>query len=181
MSDARSAPNHPPEDATSAPASASAWRVFVIPALLALAGYVGFYACDARLRSRDGPWEVEFFQDRDGTPALRIMQERLGIQDVQIRFSGERLPEQSGTLPARVRFDQPTTQVPYGTVAFDDLMYLPGTVVLHCFGHEVQLVPRRLYLNRSGMGWTNGARMDLVPGMKLPTLAPPAKAGGRSR
>ncbi len=161
-----------------------AWRVFAIPALLALVGYVVFYACDARLRVTNGPWEVEFLQDTNGTPSLRINQERLGIHDVEIRFVGEQAGADLPSVPTRIRFDQPNLPVPFGRTAFDDLMFLPGTVVLHCFGHEVQLVPRTLYLDRTGIDWTNGARIHLTPAGKLPTLDPPPKSrlsGGRDR
>lgn len=157
-----------------------AWRIFVIPALLALIGYIGFYACDSRLRSRQGPWEVTFATNSSGTPLLRISQPGLGITGVEVEFQEAVLTNPAPALPATVRFDAPNRGVPFGRTAFDDLMYLPGTVVLHCFGHEVQLVPRRLYLNRQGAPWESAARYELRPGDRLPTLEPPPKPG-RSR
>lgn len=151
------------------------WRIFAIPGLLALLGYVALYSCDARLRTRQGPWEVRFLRTEDGTPAVRITQPSLGISNAEVRFVGEQVPAETPALPVDVRFDRPLASVPFGKTAFDDLMYLPGTVVLQCFGHEVQLVPRTLYLDRKGYDWTNNIRYDLLPSDKLPTLDPPPK------
>lgn len=164
-----------PNSTSAEPPSPRTWRIFAIPGLLALLGYVALYSCDARLRIRQGPWEVRFLQTGEGTPAVRINHPSLGISNVEVRFAGEKLPAETRALPVDVRFDQPLASVPFGRTAFDDLMYLPGTVVLHCFGHEVQLVPRTLYLNRKGYDWTNNLRYDLVPSDKLPTLDPPPK------
>lgn len=175
-----SQPSDPTDDARSGepgePRPHRSWRIFAIPAFLALFGYLALYSCDARMRSRYGPWEVEFRQAPDGIPAIRISQPGLGIREVEVRFAGERLaPESTNGLPVVVRFEGPLSTVPFGRTAFDDLMYLPGTVVLHCFGHEVQMVPRTLYLNRRGFSWTNEIRYDLQPAAKLPTLDPPPK------
>lgn len=155
------------------------WRIFVIPAVLALAGYVVLYALDTRLRTHRGPWEVTFLRDGSGAPAVRIAQPALGVRSVTVRFEGEQV-DTNLTLPATVRFDAPLKAVPFGRTAFDDLMYQPGTVVLHCFGHEVQMLPRTLYLNRQPHPWQPEARFDLPPSAKLPSLDPPPKRGPRT-
>lgn len=154
--------------------SYSAWRVFGIPALIALLGYVFVYGCDARLRRGRGPWEVTFFTETNGTPALRIGHPKLGISNVVVRFLAEHLdPTNHVVLPQSVAFERPRSEVPFGTLVFDDLMYLPGTVVLHCFGHEVQMLPRTLYLNRKEVRWGGSTTNDLHPADKLPDLNPP--------
>src|SRR5690606_26083675 len=81
--------------------------------------------------------------------------------------------------PAVVRFDTPFKPVPFGKVVFDDLMYLPGTVVLHCFGHEVQMLPRALFLNRRERAWNATNQWDVQPSEKLPPeeLNSPATRG----
>jgi hypothetical protein len=66
-----------------------------------------------------------------------------------------------------VRFDEPQQQVPFGQWKFDDLMYLPGTVTLRFFGHEVELLPRILYLNRTEHPWQSGETIVLHPEDKL--------------
>lgn len=155
--------------------STPVWRHFAIPAVLALVGYVFFYSCDAHLRERKGPWEVTFAVETDGTPTLQLHQSGLGISNVWIRFPQERLPADTNppALPQTVRFDQPSRTVPFGKLAFDDLMYLPGTVVLHCFGHEVQMLPRGLFLDRAEFPWTSDTTHNRQPSDKRSDLEPP--------
>jgi hypothetical protein len=157
------------------------WRHFAIPALLALVGYVFFYSCDAHLRERKGPWEVTYAVEADGTPTLQLHQSGLGVSNVLIRFPQERLTPNTTTntttstasLPVTVRFDEPARIVPFGKLAFDDLMYLPGTVVLHCFGHEVQMLPRGLFLDRTEFPWASNSTHDRQPSDKRSDLEPP--------
>lgn len=174
----------PSDVPSAAPQPRKAWRHFAVPAVLALVGYITLYSVDAHLRVRRGPWEVTFFADTDGTPAVRVDQPGLGISRVTVRFAGEQLPEiPPPGLPATVRFAEPAASVPFGKTAFDDLMYLPGTVVLHCFGHEVQMLPRTLYLDRQAHGWSNSAVHTLPTNTKPSRLTPPPRTSrlGRSR
>jgi hypothetical protein len=163
---------NPPHD--SAPISSPAWRIFAIPGILALVGYIVFYNIDASLRSTKGPWEVTFRRDEQGTPTLEIHQAYLGISNVTVRLVGE-TTSANLEAPIRVRFDVPKAPLPFGTTAFDDLMYLPGTVVLHCFGHEIQMLPRAFFLNRKEFAWSNAPSYEARPEDKLPTLEPPKK------
>jgi hypothetical protein len=156
------------------PNPSPAWRIFAIPAVLALVGYIFFYNMDARMRSTKGPWEVTFRRDTHGTPILEIQQAYLGISNVTVRLVGEKTSADL-EVPVRVRFDMPKATLPFGTTAFDDLMYLPGTVVLHCFGHEIQMLPRAFFLNRKEFAWSNAPSYDARPEDKLPTLDPPKK------
>ncbi len=153
--------------------SSSTWKHFAIPAVAALVGYFVLYAIDSHLRTRRGPWEVEFHAEPDGTPAVTIRQRSLQISNVTVRFVGESVPEHVDSLPQTIAFAAPAMLVPFGKAAFDDLMYLPGTVVLHCFGHEVQMLPRALFLNRKEHAWRSDTEFDLTPEQKLPTLDPP--------
>lgn len=161
--------------------TSSAWRLFAVPAVLAVVGYTLFYAVDAWLRVRRGPWEVTFDCDTNGTPRLRLQHSSLGLSNVQVRFLGETLSSNVPPLPLSVRFDQPHPDVPFGRTAFDDLMYLPGTVVLQCFGHEVQMLPRTLYLDRQPCGWTNNTVHELSAGTKPASLEPPPRQPGFRR
>lgn len=167
-----------PESTQAKSEPAFSWRIFVVPAVGALLGYVLLYGCDARLRDRRGPWEVTFLREADGSPAVRLQQPGLGLSNITVRFVGERIPDTPPhAFPVVVRFDAPLQPVPFGRTAFDDLMYLPGTVVLQCFGHEVQMLPRTLYLNRQNRGWTNNIVIELKPSEKPATLEPPPRRG----
>lgn len=160
----------------SPPPPSPAWRIFAIPGVAALIGYVSLYVVDSRLRVSKGPWEVTFRQDAQGVPCLDIQQPVLGIPNVTIRLLDEHLPTPMAA-PSRVRFDAPQRPLPFGTNAFDDLMYLPGTVVLHCFGHEIQMLPRALFLDRKEYAWSDATNHNLVATDKLPSLDPPKKRG----
>jgi hypothetical protein len=145
---------------------------FLLAAVLYLAGF----ALDQHLRTRRGPWQVTFTREPSGSPALVVNQPRLGIADVKIVFAGE-----SATYPVgTVAFDQPRQPLPFGRVKFDDLTSLPGTVTIEFAGHEIELLPRALYLNRQSHPWQSGATLTLTPGDKpaaLPEPKPPRRRG----
>jgi hypothetical protein len=139
--------------------------------ILTLVVYVGFYQVDKWLRVHKGPWQADFLVS-EGVPVLRVVQPALGIA-TELRFPGETaaLP-----APASLAFnDVLRTNVPFGTVVFQDLTYLPGTVTLNCFGHEIELLPRTLVINRKETAWPAGQPVALDPATKLPPDTKPAK------
>jgi hypothetical protein len=144
---------------------------FLLAALLYAAGF----ALDQHLRTRRGPWEVTFTREPSGDPALVIQQRRLGIRDVEIVFAGE----SASHRVERVAFDRPGKTLPFGRVKFDDLTVLPGTVTIEFAGHEIELLPRTLYLNRQSRPWQNRVAITLKPKDKLPVLAEPEPARRR--
>ena len=131
---------------------------------IAVAGYAIFYFADNQLRARKGPWEVSFFSTNDA-PAIEINQPSLGIEKVQIIFEGETL---ANAQPGKIIFRQPKQLLPFGKTKFEDLTYLPGSVAFDFFGHEVELLPRTLYLNKTEHPWKSGQVFTLKPGEKLP-------------
>jgi hypothetical protein len=92
----------------------------------------------------------------------------LGITNVQIVFAGEQ-PTNNAT--GQVAFTKPQQPVPFGKVKFEDLTYLPGSVAFDFFGHEVELLPRTLYLNKKEHAWQSGSVHQLKPEEKLPPEA----------
>lgn len=139
--------------------------------LLALCGYVLFFACDQYLRTRKGPWVVEF-GSTNGTPEIVVRQEKLGISDVHIVFLKE-----TNTLkgPVTLVLDRPMKATPFGEVKFEDYTYLPGSVTFDFFGHQVELLPRALIVNRKEIPWSSGTVMTLTPADKLPPVKLPKK------
>ncbi len=131
---------------------------FVAALLITVLLYAAGFWLDQHLRNRRGPWAVEFARARDGAPLLVIRQDQLDIHNVQIRFRGENAPEKATT----VRFDAPDRPVPWGRVKYEDLTYLPGVVTLEVFGHEIELLPRTLYVNRHAVGWNSGTNITLT-------------------
>jgi hypothetical protein len=161
---------------TPAPPKDNIFKHLAIAFALALAGYVFFYACDARLRTRHGPWIVDFQIASNREPVLVINQPGIGIRNVRVQLAGEvATNSQDG-----VRFDSPTQlTVPYGRVRFHDLTYLPGTITLDVYGHEIELLPRALFLNTKETPWENNAVFVLQPTNKIPGLKDRDRKGRR--
>jgi hypothetical protein len=144
----------------------------------ALVGYIGFYSCDSHLRSRKGPWVVDF-ASTNGEPLLVINQPALGIQNVRVWLQGEKATNAPG-VGSVVRFEHPQRLgTPYGRVRFHDLTYLPGTVTLDLYGHEIELLPRTLFINTKEVPWQNDALFVLTPTNKIPGLKDRDRKGRR--
>lgn len=142
-------------------------RHLAIGFIAALLVYVTFFSCDQRLRQRKGPWEVSFQTNETGFAAIIVNQPALQITNVQIVFVGETVTNVDGS----VFFQRPQQAIPFGKVKFEDLTYLPGSVAFDFFGHEVELLPRTLYLNKKEFPWKSGARHELTTDQKLPPEA----------
>ena len=142
-------------------------RHLAIGFILALVIYASFFSCDQRVRQRKGGWDVTFSTNSSGFPAIIINQPTLNITNVQVIFDSE---TPTNTL-GRVVFDKPQQPIPFGKVKFEDLTYLPGSVAFDFFGHEVELLPRTLYLNKLEHPWKSGAQFTLQPNQKLPPEA----------
>lgn len=135
---------------------------------MALAIYAGFFVLDQWWRVRKGGWEVNFATHSSSNAMIIVNQPTLGITNVQIIFEGERATNQ---VAGTVAFTKPQLAVPFGKVKFEDLTYLPGSVAFDFFGHEVELLPRTLYLNKKEHTWKSGSVYELRPGEKLPPEA----------
>lgn len=136
---------------------------------LAVAIYAAGFTFDQHLRTRRGPWQVTFAAETSGDAAIIVNQPRLNITNLKIVFAGERMTKPATT----VAFDAPQKPVPLGTVRFEDLTYLPGTVTLEMFGHEIELIPRTLYINRKPHPWKSGETITLSAADKPETLPEP--------
>jgi hypothetical protein len=127
--------------------------------------YILGFALNEHLRTRRGPWVVSFTASPTGQPRLSIQQPSLGIRSVIVTFAGE---EAIDLPPTTVRFETPRMALPFGTVKYDDLTYLPGVVTFEAFGHEIELLPRVLYLNRNPIEWADASNVVLHPQDRLP-------------
>jgi hypothetical protein len=146
-------------------------RHLLIGFVLALVVYAGFFAFDQKLRKRKGAWEVSFQSSPAGHPGLVINQPTLHITNVHIVFLAETLTNSEITSMKRIVFDRPQQPIPFGKTKFEDLTYLPGSVAFDLFGHEVELLPRTLYLNKKEYLWRSGAVYELNQNDKLPPEA----------
>lgn len=137
--------------------------------VLALVFYFIAYAWLSKRQTRQGPWQVVFTNDPAGVPALVITQPKLGLTNVTLRFPEEKIPATNTT--GLVLFDTPQKPVPFGTLLYDDLMFLPGIVTFDLFGHEIELQLHNVVLNRSRHPWQSGETISLWATNKLPASA----------
>jgi hypothetical protein len=128
---------------------------------LALLLYGISFSCDQHIRQRKGPWQVTFGTNNVGSAQIEISQANLGIHTT-IQIAGE-----MATNVGSVSFDRPEKTTPFGRVKFEDLTYLPGSVAFDFFGHEVELLPRTLYLNKREHPWRRDEVIELKPEEKL--------------
>src|SRR5205823_7079175 len=102
-------------------------------------------------RQRKGPWDVNFVTDAAGNPSIVVYQPRLKISSVELLFPGENVTRSN--FSQRVLFDRPLNKVPFGRVLYEDLTVLPGVVTFDLLGHEVELMPRTLIVNKKEVPW----------------------------
>ena len=136
-------------------------RHFAITFGIAVLVYVIFYAGIEHRRTRNGPWQVVFTNDSIGAPTLLINQPKLAITNLQITFAGE---TNSNSAPALLVFNTPRQtpyDVPFGKCVFMDTTFLPGTVVFDLFGHEIQLMPRVLTIDKKEIHWQSSATIGV--------------------
>ena len=127
---------------------------------MAVAFYVVFFFGLERFRGRRGPWEVRFSAEPGRPPSGEINQTSLNIAGVKITLPGAALSPASVT--ETLRFTLPTqTNIPFGKVRFLDTTFLPGTVTLDLYGHEVELLPRVLIIDKKEHMWRSGETIPL--------------------
>lgn len=142
-------------------------RHFILAFVLALVCYVVFYHAIEHRRVRKGPWQVTFTTNAAGAPALVINQHKLAITNVWIIFPDQ--PDPAPNTLGSLVFAQPQPvpyPVPFGKCVFMDTTFLPGTVTFELYGHEIQLLPRVLTIDRQEHPWqsqtTNTLHKPLV-------------------
>ena len=93
---------------------------------------------------------------------------------MKLQFPGETATNLA--TESLLAFDTPgNTNLPFGYVVFLDTTYLPGAVTMNFFGHEIELLPRTLVVNRKEVAWENGKVITMKPEEKLPPLPEPKK------
>lgn len=126
-------------------------KILLIAFGSALALYILAFASMQSCRTTKGPWQVVFLSDAAGTPGLLVTQPQLKISE-RIIFPKQKLAQSN--LAQTVVFDDPTkTNAPFGEIVFQDLTFLPGTVTFNLFGHEVELLPRVLIVDKQEYVW----------------------------
>ena len=138
-----------------------ALRHFGFAFLAAVALYAVVFTWIEHRRVRNGPWTVEFGASPGGMPAITIRQPRLSLTNIQIVFSEAGSPSNP---PVSLDFREARKvpfEVPYGRCVFLDTTFLPGTVTLQLFGHEIELLPRTLILDHQERAWNSGQTLTV--------------------
>jgi hypothetical protein len=136
-------------------------RHFFLAFLLAVICYAFFYKTIEHRRTRKGPWQV-IFTNSAGAPAILVNQPKLAISNVEISFPDQ--PAPPGNSLGVLLFSQPQPvpyAVPFGKCVFMDTTFLPGTVAFQLYGHEIELLPRVLVVDRQEHPWTGDNRIIL--------------------
>jgi hypothetical protein len=140
-------------------------KSIVVFFLLLLPAYLAVFYGIEYWRQYQGPWEVQFLSDSDGHPSVMARQPKRNLHQVQLQLRGETIS--STNLSQTVFFDRPRKPVPFGQVIYEDLTSLPGVVTLDLFGHEIELLPRVLVVNRVEIPWQPEMTIELWPTNKL--------------
>ena len=135
---------------------------FALAFLIAILVYFVAYTFIEQRRNRKGPWQVTFTTQPFAGPSIKIDQPALHLTNVAINFAGNGVP---GTnTSSTLIFDQPRPvpyDVPYGKCLFMDTTFLPGTLTLQLFGHEIELLPRVLIIDHREYPWQSNTNIQL--------------------
>jgi len=135
---------------------------FALAFVIALALYVIAYTAIEHGRRQSGPWEVTFFSAAAAYPSLTVSQTNLHITNVVIVFR----KSSQLTTNDMVRFNKDRETpfaLPFGECEFQGILSQPGTVVMKIFGHEIQLMPRILTIDKREQPWQSGTTISLDP------------------
>jgi hypothetical protein len=126
--------------------------------LIAVVFYVAAFGWIEHRRTVKGPWEVTFRTDAAGTPALFILQTHLNVSETLV-FTGCAI--QPANLARTIGFARPPAALPFGELVFQDPTFLPGTVTLRLFGHQIELLPRVLAIDKKEYPWRAGSQIEV--------------------
>jgi len=137
------------------------WKHLLVVFVAALALYVAGFAWLEHRRHRLGPWEVSFISEPASTPRIRINQAALQITNVQVEFNELTPTAPTNATIAFVGGQAVPFPVPFGECVFMDPTFLPGTVTLRLFGHEIELLPRTLRVDDREHAWQSEMRIRI--------------------
>ncbi len=133
-------------------------RHFAIAFAIAVVLYVAGFGWIQHRRVFKGPWKITFATDGAGRPSLVISEPMLQICE-KIAFPGQKIAP--ANLARVERFDGAVTNLPFGEMIFQDPTFLPGTATLRLFGHEIELLPRVLIIDKREIPWRAGQTVEV--------------------
>jgi hypothetical protein len=142
----------------------SGLKHFIFAFIIAVVGYVVVFQFIERQRDEKGPWQVIFTSTSAHEAMVVIDQANLAISNVRIVFPDSNYVRTGA--PVVYTFNQPTNTpfaLPFGECKLMDLRFLPGTVVFHAYGHEIQLLGRALVIDDQEHPWKSDSVINLHP------------------
>ena len=145
------------------------WKQIIVVFICALVGYLAVFYFIEHQRRKDGPWQATFI-GIDGLPTLVVNHPKLQLTNITIAFVDAPM---ATNLPQTVAFEhgRPAPfDLPFGKCVFIDALYMPGTAACEIFGHEIQLMPRVLTIDKIERPWRSGEKIFLTnqPSATLP-------------
>jgi len=145
------------------------WKQIIAVFVCALVGYLAVFYWIEYQRRKDGPWQATF-TSVEGMPVIVVNHSKLQLTNVTIAFADAPVPT---NLTQTVAFEhgRPAPfDLPFGKCVFIDALYMPGTAAWEVFGHEIQLMPRVLTIDKVERPWRSGEKILLTnqPSATLP-------------
>ena len=138
--------------------SDSLLKHLAISAIITAVFYVTAFSWIEHRRTTKGTWEVTFRADADGKPSLLIAETNLNISKTII-FPGQTF--HPANFSRTIEFGPKPPDLPFGDLIFQDPTFLPGTVTLSLFKHQVELLPRVLNVDNKEYPWQSGAVVEV--------------------
>jgi len=134
------------------------FKHLAICAVMAVVFYVTTFGWIEHRRTFKGPWEINFRADAAGAPAIVISQTKLNISETLL-FPGQTV--RPANFSRTLVFGQTPPELPFGELLFQDPIYLPGTVTMRLFGHQVEIFPRALTVDKKEYPWKSGSVIEV--------------------
>lgn len=138
------------------------FKPFLAALLLAVVVYGASYLVLEHYRTRNGLWIITFAAGDAQSPSLVVNDAKLNINNLRIVFPGQAAPPTNATItfeqPRDVPFD-----LPMGKCIFMDATSQPGTVTMVLFGHEIELLPRTLTIDKKDYPWASNTNLNVLP------------------
>jgi hypothetical protein len=132
------------------------FRHLALAAGLALVFYIAAFSWIEHRRAVKGPWEIAFISDAAGRPSLQISQPALQISET-LSFPDDTVARTN--LAELIKFREATTNLPFGEMLLQDALYLPGTITLRLCGHQIEVLPRTLIVDKTEHPWQAGGEI----------------------
>ncbi len=143
--------------------SSNPLRHFAFAFIIAVVVYAVFFYGIEHRRTVNGPWQVTFTNSEVGVPKMIVSQPKLKIFDLKIDFPDDKpLLINTNSLMIFATPKEVPFPVPFGQCIFMDTTFLPGTITFNLFGHEIELLPRVLIIDKTEHPWQSDTTIALT-------------------